>query len=67
VRLQKALQALARLGDDRFRRAAARLSGLALARARHAGVIAADLQALAALAGQTGDPAATAGAGPAQA
>jgi uncharacterized membrane protein len=67
VRLQKALHALARLGDDRFRRAAARLSALALARARHAGVIAADLQALAALAGQTGDPAATAGAGPAQA
>lgn len=46
VRLQKALQALARMGDQRFRRAAGRLSGMALAQARHAGIIAADLEVL---------------------
>jgi uncharacterized membrane protein len=50
VRLQKALRALSRIGDVRFRGAAARLSRLAVERARHAGILDADLQVLTGLA-----------------
>lgn len=67
VRLQKALHALARLGDARFRRAAARLSALALTRARRARLIDADLAVLAGLAEALAAPPAAAGSGPATA
>lgn len=62
VRLHKALIALARSGDPRFAAAAARVSTIALARARHAGVLDADLQVLAGLAGRLNAPAVDAAA-----